>query len=118
MRAYFRSTWLPMPNKSRHETTIIVLSLAVVIGMAIAVAVVLLWTKFPAILAGGAGMRAAVALCPPFMLVQVVGGTDDTTMGLIITTGTILIANASLYAGLAMFVLWALTAFRPAKPRQ
>ena len=107
-----------MSNKSQHDTTIMVLSIAVVAGMAIAVLTVLLWTKFPATVAGGAGMRAAVALCPPFMLIQVVGGTSDTTVGLIITTGTIVIANASLYAGLAMFVLWAMTAFRPARPRQ
>ncbi len=106
-----------MPNKSRHDVTIMVLSIAVVAGMAIAVGIVLLWTKYPATIAAGVGMRAAVALCPPYMLIEVVGGTGDTTMGLVITTGTIVIANASLYAGLAMFVLWAMTAFRPAKAK-
>ncbi len=103
-----------MPKQSKHNTTIMVLSIAVVAGMAIGVLVVMLWMKYPSTVAYGAGMHAAIALCPPFMLIQVVGGTGDTTMGLIITTGTIVIANASLYAGLAMFVLWAVTAFRPA----
>ncbi len=107
-----------MPNKSRHDRTIMVLSAAVVAGMAVAVLVVLLWIKYPETVGDGSGMRAAVALCPPFMLIQVVGGTGDTSMGLTITIGTIVIANASLYAGLAMFVLWAMTAFWPARPRQ
>ncbi len=106
-----------MPEQPKHNTTIMVLSIAVVAGMAIGVLIVLLWMKYPSAVAYGAGMRAAVAVCPPFMLIQVVGGTGDTTMGLIITTGTIVIANASLYAGLAMFVLWATTAFRPGKPK-
>ena len=86
-------------------------SVAVVAGMAIALMAILLWTRYPSLVAGGAGMRAAVALCPPFMLVQVVGGTGDTTLGLVITTGTIVVANASLYAGFAAFVYWALTTF-------
>ena len=92
------------------------LSFTVVAGMAIAALVLLLWTKYPASVADGAGLRTAVALCPPFMLVQVVGGTNDTTMGLIITAGTIVIANASLYAGMASFVYWAITTFRPGNP--
>ena len=109
---------LPTSNKSRHDTLVIVLSVAVVAGMAIAVLMVLLWMKNPATVADGAGMRAAVALCPPFMLIQVVGGTSDTTIGLVITTGTIVIANASLYAGFAMFVYWAMITFWPARPKQ
>ena len=107
---------LSSSNKSRHGTLVTVLSFTVVAGMAIAALVLLLWTKYPASVSGGAGLRAAVALCPPFMLVQVVGGTSDTTMGLIITAGTIVIANTSLYAGMAAFVYWAVTTFRPGNP--
>jgi hypothetical protein len=109
---------LPTSNKSRHGTLVTVLSFTVVAGMAIAALVLLLWTKYPASVADGAGLRAAVALCPPFMLVHVVGGTNDTTMGLIITAGTIVIANTSLYAGLAAFVYWAITTFKPSNPNR
>ena len=104
-------------EQSRHGTLVTVVSFTVVAGMAIAVFVLLLWMKFPAAVADGTGLRAAVALCPPFMLVQVVGGTSDTTLGLIITAGTIVIANASLYAGSAAFLYWVVTTFRPGRPR-
>ena len=107
---------MPGSNKSRHGTLVTVLSFTVVAGMVIAALVLLLWTKYPASVADGAGLRAAVALCPPFMLVQVVGGTNDTAMGFIITAGTIVIANTSLYAGMAAFVYWAVTTFRPGNP--
>lgn len=93
------------------------MSFTVVAGMAIAVLVLLLWTKFPSALAGGPGQSAAVAVCPPFMLVQVVGGTSDTTLGLVITAGTVVIANASFYAGLAAFLYWIVTTFRPGRSR-
>ena len=109
----FEANSLPTSNKSRYGTLVMVLSFTVVAGMAIAALVLLLWTKYPASVADGAGLRAAVALCPPFMLVQVVGGTNDTAMGLIITAGTIVIANASLYGGMAAFAYWAVTTFRP-----
>jgi hypothetical protein len=109
---------LPTPVQSRNQSLVIVVSLTVVAGMAIALVVILLWTKYPALVAGGAGMRAAIGLCPPFMLVQVVGGTNDSTMGLIITTGTIVIANASLYAGLAAFVYWVMTTFWLGRQKQ
>lgn len=99
------------PSQSRNNSLVIVVSGATVAGMTIALLVILLWTKYPALVAGGVGMLAAVGLCPPFLLVQVVGGTTDTSMGLVITTGTIVVANASLYAGLAAFVFWAVTTF-------
>jgi hypothetical protein len=102
---------LQTPVQSRNQLLVIVLSVAVVAGMAIALLVILLWTKYPALVENGAGMRTAVGLCPPFMLVQVVGGTRDTTLGMVITTGTIVIANASLYTGLAAFVYWVITTF-------
>ena len=98
---------------SRHDALLIVLSVALVAGMAVAILLVALWQKQPAAMAKDSAFRAAVFLCPPFMLVRVVGGVDDTTLGLVITTGTIVMANGSLYAGLAAFVYWGFVTFRP-----
>lgn len=60
-----------------------------------------------------AGFLTAVALCPPFMLLRQVGGVEDSILSLVMTEATIVIANGSLYAGLAAFVYWALTSFWP-----
>jgi len=51
-------------------------------------------------------------LCPPFMLLHEVGGVEDSVLSLVMTVGAIVIANGSLYAGLAAFGYWALTTFR------
>jgi hypothetical protein len=102
---------LVTPGKSRNDSFVIFLSFALVAGMVVAVLVLLLWMKHPASVANGAALRLAIAFCPPFMLVQVVGGTNDTTMGLVISSGAIVVGNASLYAGLASFVYWAMTTY-------
>jgi hypothetical protein len=104
---------LEKSHKTRHDTFVIFLSFALVAGMAVAVLVLFLWMKHPGAVSSGAGMRAAVALCPPFMLTQVVGGTSDSTLGLVIASGAIVLGNTSLYAGLAAFVYWALITFWP-----
>lgn len=98
-------------RKTRNDALVIVLSVTVVAGMAVALLLILLWRNHPSAVTDGIGFRAAVALCPPFMLVRVVGGVDDTALSLLLTSGTIVIANGSLYAGLAAFVFWALSTF-------
>lgn len=92
--------------KGRHEALIIVISVAVVAGMVIAILLLLLWREHPATIAGGAGLNAAVAVCPPFMLVYVAREMDDTTLSQVIIGGAVIVGNGSLYAGLAMFVMW------------
>jgi hypothetical protein len=103
---------LPPPSNARHEPLIIVLSLTFVAGMAIALAITMLWRSHPA-LAQGASYQVAVALCPPFILVGSVGGITDTTLSLVLTAGVMVFANGALYAGLAAFVYWAVTTFWP-----
>lgn len=103
---------MPHISKTRHDALIIVLSCTFVAGMAIALATVLLWRSHPA-MAQGAAYNFAVALCPPFILVGSVGGITDTTLALVLTSGTIIFANGALYAGLAAFVYWAITTFWP-----
>ena len=80
--------------------------------MAIALLLILLWRNHPSAITEGAGFRAAMAVCPPFLLVRVIGAMDNTTLPLLLTEGTIVIANGSLYAGLAAVVVWALSTFR------
>jgi len=103
---------LPPASKARYDALIIVLSVTFVAGMAIALAITLLWRSHPA-MAQGAAYQLAVALCPPFILVGSVGGITDTTLALVLTAGVIVFANGALYAGLAALVYWALTTFWP-----
>ena len=103
---------MPPPSKNRHNALFIVLSVTCVAGMAIALAIVLLWQSHPT-MAQGTTYQLAVALCPPFILVGSVGGITDTTLSLVLTAGIIVFANGSLYAGLAAFAYWAVTTFWP-----
>ena len=89
-----------------------VLSLTFVGGMAIALAITLLWRSHPAV-AQGTTYQLAVALCPPFILVGSVGGISDTTLSLVLTAAIMVFANGALYAGLAALVYWAITTFWP-----
>lgn len=106
---------MPSPSKTRHESLIIVLALTFVAGMAIALAIVLVWTSHPT-MAQGMAYQVAVALCPPFILVGSVGGITDTTLALVLTAGVMVFANGALYSGLAAFVYWALTTLRLRRP--
>jgi hypothetical protein len=100
-------------NEKRNEALLIATSVAVVAGMVIAALLIAWWRFHPSLLTSEAGFFAAVALCPPFMLLRQVGGVEDSVLSLVMTEGTIVIANGSLYAGLAAFVYWALTSCRP-----
>jgi hypothetical protein len=62
-------------------------------------------------------MRAAVAVCPPFMLVPIIGQLDDAALSRVIIGGTVVIGNGALYAGLAAFVYWAVVTFVPRRAR-
>jgi hypothetical protein len=104
---------LQQNQRHRYDTLVIVLSVAFVAGMAIAVLLVALWRNRPAAIASDAIFHAAVALCPPFVLVRVVGGMDDTALSLVLTAGTIIMANGSLYAGLSAFGYWGFVTFWP-----
>ncbi len=52
------------PAKSRHEALIIVISVAVVAGMAIAILLLLLWREHSAAIAEGAGLNACRGCLP------------------------------------------------------
>ena len=104
-----------MPHTSKRSTDalITILSIAFVAGMAVALVLFQLWRKHPETMAQGVPYHAAVALCPPFILVTSVGGIADSALTLSLTGGTIVFANGSLYAGMAAFVFWAVSSFWP-----
>jgi len=79
--------------------------------MVIAIILVLLWRSHNPWVLSGAGLRAAIALCPAFLLVQVMGSIDETVLSLIITAGAIIVANAAMYGGAAAFAYWLMTTF-------
>jgi hypothetical protein len=59
----------------------------------------------------GIGYRAAVAICPAFLLVRVMSGIDETTLSLLITSGAIVVGNTAMYGGVAAFAYWLMTTF-------
>ena len=105
------------PSKSGHDSLIIIVSVALVAGFAVASLLLVLWKEQPSLVTMGAGMRAAVAACPPFMLVPIVGQADDSALAHVIIGGTVVMGNGALYAGLAAFVYWAVVTFGPRRTR-
>ena len=102
---------MPQSSAGRANTLVVVLSIAVVAGMAVALVLFLAWDKNPAAMGQGVAYDAAVAVCPPFLLVGSVGGITDSDLALIMTGGTIVFSNGALYAGFAAFALWILSSF-------
>jgi hypothetical protein len=87
---------------SKEQYLLTVLSISFVLGMGVAVAVYSAW-RFGAIAPGLRNVLSAVALlvCPPFILSAAVGPTPDSDLALTLIVGTIVFANAFLYAGVA-----------------
>jgi hypothetical protein len=110
---YDKLVKMPTASKGRHETLVIVVSVAVVAGMAVASLLLLLWKVQPSFVTAGAGMRLAIGLCPPFMLVPIIGEAEESVLGHIIIGGAVVIGNGSLYAGFAAFAYWLVATFLP-----
>lgn len=109
---------MTVSSRGKHETLVVLLSIAVVFGILVSVLVIFLWRNHPASLEGGLGLQAAIAFCPAFMLVRVVGGVDDTMLALVITGGTVVTANAALYGGFAALAYWGMTILLPRNKRR
>ena len=88
------------PRKENY--LVVVLSLSVVLGMAIAVGVYFGWTS-GVIRPGLEHPLTVLALiaCPPFILSVIVAPTPNSALALTLVVGTIVFANAFLYAGVA-----------------
>jgi hypothetical protein len=92
--------------KNRDQGLVIAISLAVVLGMVVALLLIFLWRSYPAMMTQGAAYRLAMAICPPFILAGVVTELTDSTLAVVMTGGCIVLGNASLYAGLTAFGYW------------
>jgi hypothetical protein len=93
-------------TKSHDQGLVIAISLAVVVGMVVALFLIFLWRSYPSTMSQGAAYRLAMAVCPPFILVGVVTALSDSTLAVVLAAGCIVLGNASLYAGLTAFVYW------------
>jgi hypothetical protein len=89
-------------RRTDNDSLLLVLSLSFVLGMAVALAVYFVWRLNVADLHSH-GFLSAIALivCPPYILSLVIGPIPDSDLALVLTVGTIVFANAFLYAGVA-----------------
>jgi len=87
---------------SKENYLVTVLAISFVLGMAVAVAVYTAW-RSGAIAPGFHNALSALSLfvCPPFVLSFAVGPAPDADLALTLIVGTIVFANAFLYAGVA-----------------
>ncbi len=74
--------------------------LSFALGMAVALIVFFLWRSHPEAFQP-ATIAAALVVCPPFILSYAIGAIPDSAFALVLGAGTIIFANASLYAGVA-----------------
>jgi hypothetical protein len=102
-----------LTTKSRDQGLVIAISVAVVVGMAVALTLIFLWRSHPSTITEGVAYRVAVAVCPPFILVGVVTALSDSTLAVVLAAGSIVLGNASLYAGLTAFAYWVWLTFWP-----
>ena len=82
--------------------------LSFALGMAVALAVYFLWRSNPANFQHWSA-AAALVVCPPFVLSYAIGATPDSAFAIVLGVGTIVFANACLYAGVAAGVYAVLT---------
>jgi hypothetical protein len=95
-----------------------VLSLSFVLGMAVALAVYFAWRlNVGELQAHGFLTAIGLIICPPFVLSLVIGPTPDSDLALVLIVGTIVFANAFLYAGVAAggYFIFSLTAKKRAR---
>lgn len=90
----------PSKPKDKHLKSVLFGSFG--LGMAVAVGVYFAW-RLHAVPPAFYGLFTAAALlvCPPFILSFAVGPTPDSDLALVLVVGTIVFANAFLYAGVA-----------------
>ncbi len=90
---------LKPPLSSSDQQLLTVLGFAMVIGMAVALAFCAIWKYHPGLLLGSM-QYVGLTLCPPFLLMTVLG-TFDNMLAIVMTIGTVVFANGFLYAGVA-----------------
>ncbi len=86
----------------KENYLVMVLSISTVLGMVVALAVYFSWTS--GVIPPGFEHPlsiAALIVCPPFILSVVAAPVSDSGFALVLVVGTIVFANAALYAGVA-----------------
>ena len=93
------------PGWRKEKHLAVALSLGFVLGIAAALAVYFGW-RSGAIESGFEHPLTdlALVLCPPFILSVIVAPSPDSDLALVLVVGTIVFANAFLYAGVAAAV--------------
>jgi hypothetical protein len=106
------------PSLGRENHLVTTISVSLVLGMAVALAVYLMW-RMNVVPPGLHGLFTAVAfiVCPPFILSLAAGPSPDTGLALSLLVGTIISANAFLYAGVAAGGYFLITTFGGRKRR-
>jgi len=86
----------------KDERLLVVVALGFLLGMVMALAVYFSWSLHLAPPDLQSFFRTgALVVCPPFLLAYVLGATTSSDFALVLTVGTIIFANAFLYAGVA-----------------
>ena len=91
------------------------MSLSFVLGMAVALGVYLFWRVHAGQLPSLFSVLALVT-CPPFILAVATGSNPDSGLAVALTAGTIVFANACLYAGVAAGLYFLFTVIRKQGP--
>lgn len=93
---------VPYPSNPKENYLVIVLSLSLVLGMAVALAVYFGWLY--GVIPPGLDHPisiVALLLCPPFVLSIIVAPGPEPGLVVALVAGTIVFANAFLYGGVA-----------------
>src|SRR5208283_4912747 len=88
---------------------LVVMSLSFVLGMTVALGVYFLWRSHPENFQRLSAAAAALAVCPPFVLSFAFAPAPESDLALVLILGTIVFANAFLYAGVAAGIYAVLT---------
>jgi hypothetical protein len=91
------------------------MSLSFALGMAVALGVYFLWRAHPENFQSSSAAAVALAVCPPFVLSFAFGPTPESDLALVLVVGTIVFANAFLYAGVAAGIYAVLTICKKGK---
>ena len=108
---------MPQRPAPKENYLVLVLSISFILGMGMALIIYFGW-RAGVIAAGfhGALSILALALCPPFILSYAIGPAVDSDLALTLVVGTIVFANAFLYAGVGAGGYFLVTAFRKPRP--
>ena len=85
------------PGKENYLVTVV--SISFVLGMAVAIGIYMAWRS--GVIAPGLQSILSLCVCPPFVLSFAMGPAPDADLALSLIVGTIVFANAFLYAGVA-----------------